>query len=469
MTFRKCYVNIFSQQFTTMSLTKYKEGSVRELWSLSFPLMLSSLSVMLMLFVDRLLLANFSQEAFNAAVNSTTLGWTFLYGGLILTSVAEVFVAQYNGAGQKEKLGEPVWQMLWLSLVSLLFFLPAAYIFPALFYGSGPERILEREYFSWMLFFGPSYLFYGALCGFFVGQGKIRIITWLAVISNLLNAGLDIVLIFGFQDIIPPLGITGAAIATSGSQIFQVFILFFVFQKKTYREQSGTADWRPKLRPFLQCIKIGLPGSLFNFLEIGGWAVFYLMMGLVSEAYLTIAGICQSIEIFFYFFGEGLSKGVSTVSGNLIGAGRSHLVSKTVKSSIKLQALFFISALAIVIFAFEFIQKLFLPNFSLAENPEFSDSLYTSILLITLYLFFSGIRMALSGALTAAGDTLFLLAANTFSSWCLMVLPVYLLVVQMGFPVEAAVAACVGYGILSSLILSIRFKKGSWKTIVITA
>ena len=97
---------------------------MRELWSLSVPLMLATMSSMMMLFVDRLLLANYSTAALNAVTNATTLGWAIQFMWLALAGIAEVFVAQHNGAGEERKLGPPVWQMVWLGVLSLLFFAP---------------------------------------------------------------------------------------------------------------------------------------------------------------------------------------------------------------------------------------------------------------------------------------------------------------------------------------------------------
>jgi len=112
-----------------MSLTQHTPGSLRELWTISFPLMISLLAMTLMLFVDRWFLAHYSQEAFNAAVIATTLGWTFVISSMVLTSIAEVFVAQYNGAGFYHRLAEPVWQMIWLSLGLIFLFVPLALFF----------------------------------------------------------------------------------------------------------------------------------------------------------------------------------------------------------------------------------------------------------------------------------------------------------------------------------------------------
>src|ERR1700733_6336679 len=107
-----------------MNLTKYAPGSLRELWSIAFPLMLSSFSFLAMIFVDRLFLARYSPEAMSAAVTSGTAAWSFIGSGIILAAMSEVFVAQYNGAGIKKRLGEPVWQMIWFSLATFLLYVP---------------------------------------------------------------------------------------------------------------------------------------------------------------------------------------------------------------------------------------------------------------------------------------------------------------------------------------------------------
>jgi MATE family multidrug resistance protein len=73
-----------------MTLTRFPQGSFRELLSISLPLMLSSLSVMSMIFVDRLLLAHYSTEAMNAAVNATTFGWSLIGPWMVMASISEV-------------------------------------------------------------------------------------------------------------------------------------------------------------------------------------------------------------------------------------------------------------------------------------------------------------------------------------------------------------------------------------------
>src|SRR5438045_1277454 len=132
-----------------MALTRFAQGSLRELLKIAFPLMISSLSVLFMIFVDMTLLARFSIEALNAAVNSSTLGWGPLFAWMTLASISEVYVAQFNGAGEKQKIGAPVWQMIWLSLLSILFFVPMGLWGTGYIYDT--QHQMENDYFTWMM------------------------------------------------------------------------------------------------------------------------------------------------------------------------------------------------------------------------------------------------------------------------------------------------------------------------------
>jgi len=452
-----------------MALTKYSEGSLRELWTIAFPLMLSSLSVQSMIFTDRWLLAHYSTEAHNAAVTATTLGWALIYGWVVLANIAEVFVAQYNGARLYRQLAEPVWQMIWLSLVSIIFFLPLSLWGGAWLYGSGSGGDLEKDYFDQMLLFGPFYPLGAAFCAFFIGQGKTRLVTIVVILGSLLNILLDLVLIFGVEGLVPAMGVKGAAIATSAAAVIQVIVFGMVFFNKRNRENYGTFRYHLKFTILWECLKVGLPSAIFICCDILAFAIYYRMMKDLGQEYITIAGICQSMVILFYFFAEGINKATATIVGNIIGAGRSSQVSKVLVSGLKLNLIFFAFMFVLLGLGSPLIIDQFLPQ----ADPEFIASiqgtLRTSLLLMSFYMFFEGIRLQLAGILTAAGDTVFLFAAGTLSVWVLMVLPVYAIVVRGKLPIEMANVICIAYGLIASLIYFWRIFEGKWRSIVISS
>ena len=221
-----------------MGLTRYPSGSLREVLSISLPLMLTSLSFFSMVFVDRLFLASYDLHAMTAAVNASVVGLSFMAGLTIVAAIAEVFVGRRFGAGDTKNLGAPVWQMLWLSLFSFALYIPLS------IYGSeiifGAERPDERIYLKWILFSAPFWFGYQAVAAFFIGQGKTVIIAVVSILTNFINFGLDYYLIFGVEDWIPPLGIQGAVLSTCFCTFFETALLFC----RLYPKKEPHKLWR---------------------------------------------------------------------------------------------------------------------------------------------------------------------------------------------------------------------------------
>src|SRR5205814_1691655 len=88
----------------------YPAGSLRELWAVAIPLVLSSGSLTLMIAIDRLFLTWYSTNALAASTPGGALHWTVLSPVLGTISYVNAFVAQYEGAGRKDQVVASVWQ-----------------------------------------------------------------------------------------------------------------------------------------------------------------------------------------------------------------------------------------------------------------------------------------------------------------------------------------------------------------------
>ncbi len=443
-------------------LTRYPEGSIRELWNISLPLMISSLASLFMIFTDRIFLAHYSIEALNASVNSGTFAWALMAGVGMITSMSEVFVAQYNGAKHYKRLGIPVWQMIWFAIFSIGFFVPMAiWGAPAVFSGDRYGD-LEVQYFRLLMLFGPSYALLMAFSGFFIGRGKTKVLIGLAIVANLINIMLDWILIFGIPGIVPEMGIQGAAFATCVGYLFESIVLGYLFLKKENREQFGAAHWRLNWKEMKKCCKVGFPQGIFYFLEVFGWAVFYWMMTDLGEKHITISSICQSFTILLSFFCDGLSRGAAAVAGNFIGSQRYSLVKKVLKSGFFLLCLFSIgTALILLVDPVDTVRILFIQS----PDGAVQASLKTCMIFAFIFVFFDGMRWLFSGLLIAAGDTYFLLIAGSISVWVFLLTPLYYIVVKQNLPVEYAWGLTVLYSSLFFFIYWLRFKQGAWQKI----
>ncbi|MFA6118936.1 MAG: MATE family efflux transporter [Parachlamydiales bacterium] len=464
-------------QQNNKALTKFPEGSMRELWSISLPLMISSLASLLMLFVDRCFLARYSLDALNASVNGGTLAWAFLGGMGMLTVMSEVFVAQYNGAEMHKKIGVPVWQMIWVSIFSALIFIPIGLWFGSLFFQKTAYLSMQIDYFKYLMLFGPFYCISTALAGFFIGRGRTRILIYLGIFSNVINVIFDWIMIFGIKGIFPEMGIKGAAIATGIGTIFQTVILAYIFLKKVNRESFGSDKWHFNFDVFKKCLKVGSPPAIFYTLEIFGWALFFVMMTQMSEVHITISSICQSIVLLLSFFFDGMTRGVSALAGNFIGSKRIELIHSLLKSSLKLLVVFIVLVSVFLIFDPKLIVDFLIPGnmekhvflWQNIDGHSFYYILKTCLVCVFIYTFFEGIRWIFAGLLTSAGDTMFLLIAGSLSVWCFLILPVYLIVVKLSLSVQYAWILASLYAIFLSLIYWLRFRNGKWKEIQLIA
>ena len=456
-------------------MTTFTTGSLKELWKISFPLMISLMSTFLMLFVDRLFLAQYSHDALKACVTSGTLAWSLILGWITLATLCEVFVAQLNGAKKFDQLANPVWQMIWLALFSLLFFIPMALIGAPYIYPSS-SALLEQIYFKWMMYTGPFAVFLAAVTAFYIGQGKSNVPKWWSIGGNLVNVLFDYILIFGVSSLIPSIGIEGAAIATFLSYVVESIGMFIGFLAKSNKETFSTHDYSFKPSLFKQCFKIGLPPAIFSTLEIFAWAIFYIMMAKLSFEHIFIGGVCQSILFLFIFFGMGLEKGSASLAGNLIGANKKNLVKNVLNSGLKIITIYGIILLVIFLVFPDFFINLFLKNpeaieglesvklnFSTEEMNHYRSLIRKALLLISLYLTFENFRWLLSGMLTAAGDTIFLMIAGTTSVWLFLIAPTYYFIYLKERSILEAFFIWVAYSAIISLTYLVRFIKGSWK------
>lgn len=447
--------------------------SAKRLFKISAPLMLSFLSMVGMLFVDRLFLANYSIHALNATVSAGMIAWGFTFGVQTLTLVASVFVSQYNGAKQYSTIGKPVWQMIWFSLASFGFFIPIAWLGGHFFFNEGMIASQQTLVFRCVLLISPLFSLVAALQSFFSGREITRIITYMSLLGNLINAVLDPVFIFGIEGFIPSMGIIGANLATAIGLIVQIVIYLVLFLKPEHRQKYGTHHWPFERKLFFQCIRIGTPEAISVGVEIMMWGVFYNLMAHLSVAHILVTSVAQSILLLFAFFGLGLEQGASVMAGNKIGANRIDEVKQVLLGGIQLLIIFVVA----MIFIFWVCQDCIVDIFFRAQNNEHGELfaglsqqslesaknlLKSSLLWIVAYLAFDNIRWMINGILRSAGDTVFILYSGVLTIIAFMLIPAYVLMVKLQWPLKTFFVIWVFFAIMAALISLIRFQRGQW-------
>lgn len=443
-------------------LNRHAEGSVQELWAISFPLILSILSINVMIFLDRLILAKYDTRAMNAAVVAGLVFSIFQFGTMGIAAISEIFVGQYNGAKKFRKMGEPVWQMIWFSLLTSFIFIPLGLYAGPLFIPN-PDYVADGiPFFQWLMFFGPAFPLVTALSSFFVGRGRVKLVMTTTILCNVLNVGLDFLLIFGVQDVLEPLGAKGAAIATGASQAIQALILLLVFLRHRHRETHGTGEWRFKSKLFNQMVKVGIPAALTSIIELSAWSVLSQILASVSEAHITIFSIGDSFFNLFAFGFWGLQKGITAVVANYIGASRDDMIGPCLRSGIKIIAgLLLIFTVPLFFFPEVLVQQFLNPD-SPAINEELMQYASLAMRWLWVYFMFDALAWLICGVLTAAGDTKFVMIMNGLSAWLFSIVPTYICVMYFDASPVVTWMLCALYGLLNTISFFLRYKSRRW-------
>ena len=441
-------------------LTLYETGSLPELWAIAWPMILTSAASYVMIFMDRVILANYSSDCLNASVAALPWYWAFHSSMLSLAAIAQVFVGQYNGAKQYKKVGEVVWQLLWFSFSCWIILLPLA-IFGTNLLLAKEFKVLGAPYLKILFFFSPfSLAAFGALSSFFIGHGRTGIVTFVIIITNVLNLILVICLVFGVW-IFPEMGIRGAAVATGVSQVFAFCIFFIIFLTPQHQEKYHTNNYKIVIPVFKKCLKIGIPVAMSCFLNCAGWALFWQMLGTIGKEDYTALGIGYSIYICFAFTCEGIGKSVNTISANIIGAEQYQSIEKLFKTAIKLQVIFSVIVfIPTVVYSDILVSTFFYRNLIDANNIALLGLIRQILFWAWVFYTAEALFWILMNILNAAGDTRFTMSLNITSFWILFMLPSYLFIIKLkGNPILCW-QFLILYVSFSSLVFFLRFKQG---------
>ncbi|MBC2604990.1 MATE family efflux transporter [Pelagicoccus albus] len=443
-----------------------EEAGYRQLLQIAFPLILSTGSTSILLFVDRMLLSWYSNEAIGAALPAGILNWTLLcpfFGTAMYTST---FVAQYTGAKQHDKVGTAVWQGLYISLigaVALPLISPfTEEIFAVIDHAPAVQK-MEASYLKILNFGAVLFLCNAVLSCFYSGRGRAWTIVWINVLLTILNTAFDYALIFGNWGF-PEMGIEGAGYATLASSTIVVVIYFLLFlspqNEKAYATRSSC---KLNKELFLRMLRFGFPSGMHFFLDVIGFTIFTLLVGRLGVVDAAANNIAQQIHLLGVLPLVGLGIATTIVVGQYQGGGRSDLAEKSTYSAMHM-AVFYNAAVSITYLT---IPYLFIAPFFLAREvpppAELIDLIKDLLKFVAVFTLFEGVVILSSGTLKGAGDTTFVMRVLAITSVVLVIIPTVLVVEIFQLPLIWAWGVLTINLVALSIIFFSRFRSGKWK------
>jgi MATE family, multidrug efflux pump len=436
-------------------------GTFRELLVVCVPLVISYASTALMYVVDRIFLSWHSVESLAASLPAGVLHYNLAVLAIGTAAYTTAFVGQYEGAGQRDRVGPVLWQAIYFSLIAAGLMLACLPLAPAAFAWFGHGAViepLELSYFRIMCCGSVSLLLGTTLSCFYSGRGRTSVVMIVNMIATAINITLDYALIFGKFGL-PELGIRGAALATvigfSSIPIMYVFYMARTERDSAYCLWSG---WRFDPALFRRLLRFGLPAGLQQFLEIACFTVFIQLVGRLGTEQLSATSLVFNLSSMTFIPLLGLGTAVTALVGQRIGDGRPRLAARTTWLAAALASGYVSIFCAIYLFA----PHAILRPYGLEAHDSLRELAVFLLKIVAMFTWFDAMIVVFGAAIRGAGDTRFALWFSFSMGVVVLVIPTYVASLYGPSGFQFAWYAVTAYLIVCCLGFIARFQQGRW-------
>ena len=372
---------------------------------------------------------------------------------------ATAMVARYVGAKKEDRIESVVRHVIILTQVLLVLpiFILGLYFTDEImkFLGAHQDTIMYKVIIIGLIFQAFNFSIYAVLRG--SGDTKTPMNINLKV--NFLNVVGNAVLIYGLFGF-PKLGVTGAGISTSLSQIVATLMLIrYIFKGNTIIQINLKNRFKFNKDIMYNLIKIGIPASLEQIAFRVGILIFVRIVSSLGTVAFATHQICLNILSLSFTPGQAFGIAASSLTGRSLGAGDSDEAEEYIKVSGRIGAII-ATTIGIIFFFFgSFIAGLYTKNLDVIKEAS-------KILKVMAFVQpFQSSQLITAGGLRGAGDTVWTLVAIFFSVLIVRVVLAYLFIMILGLGLIGAWYAMFCDQFIRWALIKLRFKTNKWKYI----
>jgi MATE family multidrug resistance protein len=448
-------------------LKKFWQGDVgaKHILSVAIPLIMSTSSFSIMMFVDRKFLAGFSTDAFRAAAPAGMMSFTILSLFFGTAGYINTFIAQHFGAQDKKKVAAFLWQGLYFCLISwviLLGIIPFSDTIFSLF-GHGEVVAANESIYFQILIGGSGFVLLNlVLSCFYSGQGKTWTIMWIRLAALAINLPLDYIMIYGKLGL-PAMGIKGAGIATVISTAFTTIIFIsMVFSKRNRVEFELLKHVQFCKDLFSRLLKFGLPNGMHFVVDVFGFTIFLMMVGRLGPIELAATNAAWSMNLLAFLPMVGFAITVSTLVGQSIGQKNIKRAKLATRNTFLMTFSYLLTMGILFVVVPRFFIGLLLPEPTTEEMVKIYDMAIIFLRFVATYTIFDSIALIFASAIKGAGDTNYVMRVSLVLSVLILVLPSIVFCIIYPQPGTVTWGFATFYMVLTSMIFLVRYMRGKW-------
>jgi MATE family multidrug resistance protein len=403
---------------------------VRAQVRLAVPVITLQVGLMLMGVVDTLMMGRVSEVEMSAVGIGNVWVFGVLCFGLGVLQALDPVVSQAFGARDEGAISRAVQRGVVLAIalsvpVSALILLAR----PALELFGQPEEVvpIAASYCYVSLGGVPAFLVFVALRQCLQAQHAMRPLVLTIVAANVLNVGLDLVLIHGALGF-PALGAVGCSLATAIARWVQVVGVLVLAWPLLHHRLLPPLRSAVALRPLWRMLALGAPIGLQFVAEIGAFNAVALLMGRMGDSAgvdllggldvespgaAAIAGhmIALNLAALAFMVPLGMSMAASVRVGNEIGRGHPGGSRRAAQVALLGGLVFMSLASALFLGAPELLARLY------TDEPGAVAVAAALIPLAGVFCVADGLQVVAGGCLRGVGDTRFPMFVHLFGFW----------------------------------------------------
>ena len=452
--------------------SSFQKKDIRdEIVKIAGPVFIELLMGTLFGMVDMMMLGRSGDNATTAA-SIAAVGVTnqLIFLGLSLVQSLNIggtsMVARYMGAKREDKIETVVKHVMIITQVLLV--IPILIIglgftdVSMKFFGAQADTLLiGRGYFRVValgfIFQAFNFSIFAALRG----SGDTKTPMKINIKVNLLNVVGNAVLIYGLFGF-PRLGVLGAGISTTISQVVASFMLIkVILNQENIVHVKLNNKFKFDKDIIYNLIKIGLPASMEQIAMRTGMLVFTKIIASLGTVAYATHQICISILNLSFTPGQSFGISASTLTGRSLGEKEPEKAEQYIKSCGKIGSLI-ASSMAILFFFFgTFIAGLY------TDNQEVVLEAGKILKLMAFIQPFQSSQLIIAGGLRGAGDTVWTLVSTFIGILVIRIILSYLFVINMGMGLMGAWLAVLIDQAIRWMLILYRLRTNKWKYITI--
>lgn len=306
-----------------MPVVQSVAAHIRQNFKLALPVMGSNLGHVLMGVCDNIMVGHVDTVSLAAAGLATVAFNVLLLFGIGVSYAITPLVAEGAGKNDNERIVDTLRHGLAINFINACFLVTLVLLGKnVLYHINQPPEVVAKAlpYLDILMFSLIPVLIYQSFRQFAEGKGNTRIAFVIVLGSNVINIGLNWILIFGHLGF-PAWGLNGAGWATLISRIIMAAgIWIYLYHHPQFR--SFRKAYFPGLysgRILKKLLNLGIPSGLQFIFEVAAFDFSLVMMGWLGTRELAAHQIVINLATLSYMTTSGLAAAATIRVGYFLG------------------------------------------------------------------------------------------------------------------------------------------------------